>query len=102
MTTLAGLIVAIPAAVASHYFEGKITRIFGAIEELSAELMMRLECYEGRTRFEPIGRELAARDLTQGGVAIMPQPSIASVIPPPASRGIAKPEQRPRSSQTVE
>ena len=69
VTTLAGLIVAIPAAVASHYFEGKITRIFGAVEELSAELMMRLECYEGRTRFEPIGRELAARDLTLSGAA---------------------------------
>ena len=102
VTTLAGLIVAIPAAVASHYFEGKITRIFGAIEELSAELMMRLECYEGRTRFEPIGRELAARDLTQSGSAFTAQTQIASVIPPPASRTVAKPELRPRSSRTVD
>jgi len=102
VTTLAGLIVAIPAAVASHYFEGKITRIFGAIEELSDELMMRLECYEGRTRFEPIGRELAARELTQSGAALTPQPPIASVVPPPALRGVAKPELRPRTSRTVE
>ncbi len=63
VTTLAGLMVAIPATVASHYFEARITRMFGNIEELAAELMPRLERYEGRTRFEPIGRELVAREL---------------------------------------
>jgi biopolymer transport protein ExbB len=82
VTTLAGLIVAIPAAIASHYFEGRITRIFGTIEELSAELILKLECYEGRTRFEPIGRELAARDL-------LPRTGV-------------KAEVRPRTSKTLE
>jgi len=99
VTTLAGLIVAIPAAVASHYFEGKITRIFGAIEELSSELMMRLECYEGRTRFEPIGRELAARDLIYGGT--VSAPPVVSTGSPTASR-VAKPELRPRTSRSSE
>ena len=96
VTTLAGLIVAIPAAVASHYFEGKITKKFGAIEELSAELMMRLECYEGKTRFEPIGRELAARDM-QNGIAVP-----ATMVTPTGSASapkIAKPEMRTRSSR---
>ena len=100
VTTLAGLIVAIPAAVGSHYFEGKITRIFGTIEELSAELMMRLECYEGRTRFEPIGRELAMRDLLQGGVPVIPP--VVPTSPPAASRGVARPELRPRTSKTLD
>ena len=100
VTTLAGLIVAIPAAVASHFFEGRITKIFGSIEELASELMMKLERFEGRTRFEPIGRELAARDLLHG-------PSnasgiLASAVPPPVARGVAKPELRPRTSKTLE
>ena len=43
VTTLAGLMVAIPAAVASHYFEGRINRIFGDIEELSRDVADRLE-----------------------------------------------------------
>ena len=100
VTTLAGLIVAIPAAVASHFFEGKITRIFGSIEELAAELMMYLERFEGRTRFEAIGRELVAKELP-------PNPMTApvfmgSVVPPPASRSIVKPELRARTSKTTE
>ena len=100
VTTLAGLIVAIPAAVASHYFEGRITRIFGTIEDLSAELILRLECYEGRTRFEPIGRELAARDLTQGGSTLSPQ--LTSAVPPPAARAAVKTEVRNRKSNAME
>jgi biopolymer transport protein ExbB len=78
VTTLAGLMVAIPAAVASHYFEGKVTRIFGGIEDLVAELTPRLERFEGRTRFEPIGRELAARDMH----------SSHSLTPPPIATGL--------------
>ncbi len=100
VTTLAGLIVAIPAAVASHYFEGRITRIFGYIEELASELMLRLERYEGRTRFEPIGRELAARDLLNGPSIV--SPPIASVVPPPASRSVPKTDLRARTSKSIE
>ncbi|MFM2011535.1 MAG: Biopolymer transport protein ExbB [Planctomycetota bacterium] len=48
VTTLAGLMVAIPAAVASHYFEGRINRIFGDIEELSREVADRLEDHSQR------------------------------------------------------
>ena len=99
VTTLAGLIVAIPAAVASHYFEGRITKIFGAIEELGSELIPRLERYEGRTRFEPIGRELSARDIG-GSISIAP-PIVAnapSAIPRPA----LKPESRSRTLKSLE
>ncbi len=100
VTTLAGLIVAIPAAVASHFFEGRITKVFGSIEELASELMMRLERFEGRTRFEPIGRELAARDLLHGPSNV--SGSMPSTVPPPVARGVAKPELRPRTSKTLE
>jgi biopolymer transport protein ExbB len=96
VTTMAGLMVAIPAAVASHYFEGRITKIFGAIEELVMEILPSLERYEGRTRFESIGRELAARDLLVSSHSV--GPPMASVVPPPASihRTIVKTESRPR------
>lgn len=43
VTTLAGLMVAIPAAIASHYFEGRITRIFGDIDELTGQMVDNLE-----------------------------------------------------------
>ena len=100
VTTLAGLIVAIPAAIASHFFEGKITKIFGSIEELASELVMQLERFEGHMRFEPIGRELVARDPVSSPT-ILPPP-IGSLVPPPASRTSSKPELRSRTSKTME
>lgn len=45
VTTLAGLMVAIPAAIASHYFEGRITRIFGDIDELTGQMIDNLESH---------------------------------------------------------
>lgn len=100
VTTLAGLIVAIPAAVASHYFEGRITNTFGSIEELTSDLMMRLECYEGRARFEPIGRELAPRDLQNHSSVVAPP--ISSSVPAPALKKTSSPELRPRTSKSIE
>jgi len=51
VTTFAGLTVAIPAAVASHYFEGRIILFFHEIDELAFNLLPQLERYEGRLRF---------------------------------------------------
>ncbi|MEQ1828073.1 MAG: MotA/TolQ/ExbB proton channel family protein [Pirellula sp.] len=99
VTTLAGLIVAIPAAVASHYFEGRITKIFAAIEELASEVLPALERYEGRTRFEPIGRELAARDMSIGPTH---SPSMGSPTPSNVPRPLLKSDSRSRASKTPE
>ncbi len=63
VTTLVGLIIAIPAAAIAQYFENRILRQFRRIEDLVALLLPRLEYYEGRVRFDPIGRELASRDI---------------------------------------
>jgi hypothetical protein len=49
--------VAIPAAVASHYFEGRIGRIFRDIEELAGGLVRSLNAFEGQIRTEFIGKE---------------------------------------------
>ncbi len=80
VTTLAGLIVAIPAAIASHYFEGRITKVFGRIEETVSELVRSLERFEGKTRFDVIGRELAPRDIDSMAVPPMPPP-VAFIAP---------------------
>ena len=51
VTTLAGLMVAIPAAIFAHYFEGRIQSLFIQIDELLFNLMPQIERYEGRVRF---------------------------------------------------
>lgn len=86
VTTLAGLIVAIPAAVASHYFEGKITHIFRQIEELMADLVRSLEPYEGKTRFDVIGRDLVPRDIAPPSLLGMSGPGKSVSAPPVARR----------------
>ncbi len=51
VTTLAGLCVAIPAAVIAHYLEGKIQSAFHQIDELVFNLLPQIERFEGRIRF---------------------------------------------------
>jgi biopolymer transport protein ExbB len=60
VTTFAGLFVAIPALLASHFFEGRILKIFHQIDELALHLLPQLERYEGRVRFGPNGDGEAA------------------------------------------
>ena len=55
VTTFAGLAVAIPSALFSHMFEGRIQGQFRQIEELTFHLMPQLERYEGRVRFSRQG-----------------------------------------------
>lgn len=51
VTTLGGLLVAIPAAVAAHMLEGRIQRLFHDIDELVFDLLAQVERFEGRVRF---------------------------------------------------
>jgi biopolymer transport protein ExbB len=63
VTTLAGLCVAIPAALFSHLFEGRIQELFHKIDELLFSLMPQIERYEGRVRFSrQMGDGEAARE----------------------------------------
>ncbi len=55
VTTLAGLTVAIPAAIFAHYFESRITTLFHEIDEMLFNLLPQIERYEGRVRF---GRQM--------------------------------------------
>jgi len=51
VTTLCGLMVAIPAAVFSHYLEGKLQNLFHEVDELLFSLAPQIERFEGRMRF---------------------------------------------------
>jgi biopolymer transport protein ExbB len=51
VTTLGGLMVAIPAAVVSHYFEGAIQSLMFQVEELVFNILPQVERFEGRVRF---------------------------------------------------
>lgn len=51
VTTFGGLMVAIPAAIFAHYFEGRIQKLFHQIDELLFNLLPQLEQFEGRMRF---------------------------------------------------
>ncbi|MEK6239313.1 MAG: MotA/TolQ/ExbB proton channel family protein [Planctomycetales bacterium] len=50
VTTLAGLAVAIVAAIMAHYFEGRIQNLFREIDDLIHSLLPQLERYEGKLR----------------------------------------------------
>lgn len=51
VTTLCGLIVAIPSAIFSHYFEGRLQKQFHEVDELMFGLMPQVERFEGKMRF---------------------------------------------------
>jgi biopolymer transport protein ExbB len=60
VTTYGGLMVAIPAAICAHYFEGRILSHFHQIDEMLFNLLPQIERYEGRVRFGQ--REAAGHD----------------------------------------
>ena len=55
VTTMCGLLIAIPAAIISHYFENKIVTTINDVEEMVGSLLPQLERYEGQIRFSENG-----------------------------------------------
>ncbi len=72
VTTLGGLTVAIPSAVAAHLFEGRIVGQLHRVEELADSLLPQWERFEGRLRVT----------LAPSGSLEVEEP--ASVVPQPA------------------
>jgi biopolymer transport protein ExbB len=83
VTTLGGLMVAIPAACVSHFFEGKIQNLMFEVEEMVFGLMPQVEKYEGRLRFGKPG-ENGDKPPT-----LDPTPSTAASPTPPPHRPAA-------------
>jgi biopolymer transport protein ExbB len=69
VTTLAGLIVAIPAAILAHYFESRVVALFHEIDELLFSLMPSVERYERGTRFHHLAEDQPSDDATYTGSA---------------------------------
>ena len=51
VTTLCGLMIAIPAAILSHFFENRVLLLMNEIEEMIFNLLPQVERYEGKLRF---------------------------------------------------
>jgi biopolymer transport protein ExbB len=65
VTTLGGLMVAIPASILAHFFEMRIVALFHEIDEMLFNLMPLVERYEGRVRFgaRPAGEQAGENEL---------------------------------------
>ena len=55
VTTLAGLVVAIPAAILAQYLENRVIRLFHHIEQLAFDIAPGLQRFQGRRRLNPDG-----------------------------------------------
>ena len=51
VTTMVGLMIAIPAAIMSHYYENRIVQLLNEIEEMASNLLPQFERYEGQVRY---------------------------------------------------
>jgi biopolymer transport protein ExbB len=84
VTTLAGLAVAIPAAILAHYFEGKITKGLGIVDVELRHLIPRFESFEGRMRFDITSRGITSRPAAHNNTA--------AVVEPPPAPGVRSPK----------
>lgn len=84
VTTLAGLAVAIPAAIIAQYLENRLVKIFHRIEELAFTVAPALERFQGRMRMDADAR---LRPIVQTPPRPSSPPQAASA--PPASPSAA-------------
>ncbi|WP_436716788.1 MotA/TolQ/ExbB proton channel family protein [Roseiconus lacunae] len=95
VTTLAGLIVAIPAAILAQYLENRIAKLFHQIEQLAFDLAPGLTRYIGRQQLTSDGMLTtmeSANETTAGSSRQSPPPP-----PPPTARGEHGPSSNPSS-----
>ena len=87
VTTMTGLLIAIPAAILSHYYETRIVQLVNEIEEMTYHLLPQLEKYEGQVRFTAGGlqpRETAMQKAADATAAENPiKPSKPLNVPAP-------------------
>jgi biopolymer transport protein ExbB len=74
VTTFAGLSVAIPAAILSHVFEGRIESLLRRVEELVAAILPQVERYEGTVR-------LHTEQFASDDAEVLPKRQSAGAVP---------------------
>jgi len=72
VTTFAGLVVAIPAVMIAHYFEGRIQRLFREIDDWLLNLLPQIERFEAKPRTLDAEREkpVVRRAVETSGLAV--------------------------------
>lgn len=93
ITTVGGLVVAIPAAMLAHYFEGRVQSLLREVETLLETLLPQLERYEGKLR---ITRWEGASEADVDG-----QPSPAPSTPAPSLPSAGTPSNGPVKEATA-
>lgn len=93
VTTLAGLVVAIPAAILAQYLENRLAKYFHRIERLAFALAPGLSRFVGRARLDADGSLRSIAPVTQGPAGSS-QGAPPATVPPQASQApaVAKPE----------
>jgi biopolymer transport protein ExbB len=82
VTTLAGLIVAIPAAIFAQYLENRLAKLFHRIERLTFDLAPGLLRFQGRAKLDADGT-LRSMVGAPGAATSPASPPPAPVSPPP-------------------
>lgn len=93
VTTLAGLIVAIPAAIFAQYLENRITKLFHRIEELAFGVAPGLTRFVGRSRLDYDGQLRP--------IELMPPPITPTGPPHPKSRAQGAAPTPPRNRKVT-
>jgi biopolymer transport protein ExbB len=95
VTTLAGLMVAIPSAVFAHFYEGKITSTFRRLDELLFHFLAQIERFEGESRFD--GEEVKPILSNERERSVVVKPPVTNSVrptppppPPPPATTAAK------------
>ncbi|MEM6689464.1 MAG: MotA/TolQ/ExbB proton channel family protein [Planctomycetota bacterium] len=79
VTTLAGLVVAIPAAILALYLENRLSKLFHRVEEFAFEIAPGLERFTGRKRLDASG----VLHPLEGSTSTSTSDSLAPTPPPP-------------------
>lgn len=74
VTTLAGLIVAIPAAMLAQYLENRVSKLFGRVEQLAFDLAPGLSRFVGNSRLNDRGTVQAIDNIGRAAKAPTPPP----------------------------
>lgn len=79
VTTLAGLVVAIPAAILALYLENRLTKLFHRVEQLAFDIAPGLDRFRGRRRLDHQG-------IMHPVDGPAPPPALETPQPPPPPR----------------
>lgn len=72
VTTICGLVIAVPATIAAHFFENRIVKVMNEIEELGLNLIPQFERYEGKVRLNPLTNSEDSTEATDSDFIIPP------------------------------